>query len=274
MGLAVPNALDWANRVIELPSGGCALAGIRFRGRDLEKSFVDVIATSVLPNADGLEELGALLEHFRAFSPRCYRVRLPGDARHVLELAGHWVSVAPDQLVVVGPVSAIATEEQKPGVPEVELVPSTADAAAPRIGAIYGTVRRVNPDLDEWAAPADADGLGDADEQGLLFDVVVDGQAAGVVAAARDDAYGLTGFVVEEIVLDDDHRGRGLGSAVLRALAQRLPASGSDVLWGHIHPDNTPSLRNALASGRAVCATLTWVTPDGWPGMPGARPVA
>ncbi len=273
VGLAVPDPLDWANRVVELPSGGWALTGIRFRGRDVSKPFVDVIATSVRPDAAGLAELGSVLEDARAFSPLCFRVRLPGDLLRVRALAGHGSSVAPDQLVVAGPVSVIAGREQTPGASAVELVPTTPEAAAPRVAAIYETVRRVTPDLDEWAAPADEDGLGDADEQGLLFEVVVDGRAAGVVAAARDDAYGFTGFVVEEIALDDDHRGQGLGPAVLRALARRLPATEADVLWGHVHADNTPSLRGALASGRAVCATLAWVTPDGWPGMPGARPV-
>lgn len=274
VGLAVPDPLEWANRVIELPAGGWALAGIRFRGRDVTKTFVDVIACSVRPDAAGLEALGSVLGQFRAFSPLCFRVRLPGDARRGSGLSGHGTSVALDQLVVAGPVSVIADGEETRGAASVELVPTTPEAAAPRVAAIYETLRRATPDLDEWVTPADADGLGDADEQGLLFDVVVDGRAAGVVAAARDDAYGFSGFVVEEIALDEDHRGRGFGPAVLRASARRLPATDADILWGHIHPDHTPSLRNALASGRTVCATLAWVTPDGWPGMPGARPVA
>ncbi len=80
VGLAVPDPLDWANRVVELPSGGWALTGIRFRGRDVSKPFVDVIATSVRPDAAGLAELGSVLEDFRAFSPLCFRVRLPGTS--------------------------------------------------------------------------------------------------------------------------------------------------------------------------------------------------
>ncbi len=193
------------------------------RGRDVSKPFVDVIATSVRPDAAGLAELGSVLEDARAFSPLCFRVRLPGDLLRVRALAGHGSSVAPDQLVVAGPVSVIAGREQTPGASAVELVPTTPEAC----GAEGRRDLRDRP--SRHARPGRVGGArrrGRARRRrrtGLLFEVVVDGRAAGVVAAARDDAYGFTGFVVEEIALDDDHRGQGLGPAVLRALARRLP---------------------------------------------------
>lgn len=266
VGLPVADPLLWANRRIELESGRWAVTGIRFRGRDVAAPFVDVIATDVGPDAEGIAELAGVLPHYEPFAPLCLRVHLPGDARSAA-LAGPFTAVT-DQLVVAGPVARMTGHEPGPRSDAVELTRTTPDEAAERVAQIYEEARRTTPSLADWATPADADQLEDADDEGLLFDVVVDGRAAGVVASVREDAYGSTGFVVEEIALDAAHRGRGYGPAVLQHLARRLPASASDVLWGHVHPDNAPSLRNALASGREVVSSFVWITPDGWPGMP------
>ena len=51
---ASADPLDWANRRIDLPTGGWAVAGIRFRGLDVTRPFVDVVATTEPPTPDGL----------------------------------------------------------------------------------------------------------------------------------------------------------------------------------------------------------------------------
>ncbi|SBN61632.1 hypothetical protein GA0004736_0519 [Curtobacterium sp. 9128] len=266
VGLPVQDPLRWANRVVELPSGGWAVTGIRFRGRDLAKPFVDVIATSVAPDASGLAELGATLDAHAEFAPLCFRVALPGDARGDQAPVSSAFAARPDQLVVAAPLAAIRARQPVSG--SVELRATSAESAAARVRSMYDDVRVHEPRLDQWATPSDVATLQDAEEEGLLFDVVIEGRVAGVVAASREDARGFTGYSVEEIVLDDAHRGRGYGPVVLHCLADRLPDGGSDVLWGHINAGNTRSLRNALASGRVVTSTLVWVAPDGSPGMP------
>jgi L-amino acid N-acyltransferase YncA len=263
--LPVADPLLWANRHVQLSSGHWAVTGIRLRGRDVTKPFVDVIATDVAPDPAGIAELAEVLPVYRDFAPLCLRVHLPGDQRSAPASDGF--TAVPDLLVVAAPVSRVA-ERPASGAADVELVRTEPAGAAVRVAAVYDGLRRSEPDLDQWATAADEDALADADDEGLLFDVVVDGRTAGVVAATRDDAYGLTGFGVAEIVLDAEHRGHGYGPLVLRQLARALPAAPADVLWGHIHPGNTPSLRNALASGREVVSSLVWVTPTGSPGMP------
>lgn len=267
VGLPVDDPLLWANQRIQLPSGGWAVTGIRFRGRDVTKPFVDVIATSVTPDAAGLGELAAVLPAYAAFAPLCLRVHLPGAVRATTFPAPADFVATPDQFVVAGPVAAVRERPGRPGSGAVALGPIDPEEAAVRCAAIYADVRRTHPALGDWATPAEAEDLEDAADEALLFGVLVDGQPAGVVAAVREDAYGLTGFLVEEIALDTAHRGKRLGPVVLQRLAERLPAGPSDVLWGHVHPDNTPSLRNALASGREVVSTLVWITPEGSPGM-------
>ncbi len=118
-----------------------------------------------------------------------------------------------------------------------------------------------------WARAEDAESLAACADEGLLFEVLLDGEPAGVVAAVRDDAHGMSGFSVEELCLDADSRGRRLAPGVLQRLVDELPAEDGDVLWGTIHPDNAPSLRNSASVGREVVGGYAWVTPAGLRGM-------
>ena len=52
-GVGIPasaDPLDWANRRIDLPTGGWAVVGIRFRGLDVSRPFVDVVAMRPIPS--------------------------------------------------------------------------------------------------------------------------------------------------------------------------------------------------------------------------------
>ncbi|WIB15215.1 hypothetical protein DEJ34_13915 [Curtobacterium sp. MCPF17_050] len=270
VGLPVTDPLAWANRRIDLPDGGWAVAGIRFRGRDVEKPFVDVIATTATPDAAGLDDLTVLMDHYAAFAPRCLRVHLPGDVSTPGAAAAtpRGATLRADLLVVAGGVDEISAQPPTRRYEDVTLVRTSPEDAAGLVGSVYRERIADQPASADWATPADAESLAEADEQGLLFEVVVAGTVAGLVAAERDDSYGLTGFSVQEIVLDAGHRGRGLGTATGQHLARALPASPTDVLWGHIHPGNRASLANARSMGRQVVSSLVWVTPSGASGMP------
>lgn len=101
-----------------------------------------------------------------------------------------------------------------------------------------------------------------------MFEIRIDGAPSGIVADAREDAYGFRGYNIREICLDVTHRGKRFGPHILQHLAHKLPSANPDcVLWGHIHPANTPSLRNALSIGREIAGRHVWLTPDGYPGM-------
>ena len=269
--LPIEDPLAWANRRVELSDGHWAVVGIRFRGRDIEKPFVDVIATSLPPVPSGFAALGEVLPHFSAFSPLCLRVNMPDPVSGLHALAASHVDAGratPDLLIVARPVAEMLEQPVASRYEDVSLVPCDAVEAEVRVGAIYRELKPARPMLDQWATPADAGTLEDASDEGLLFDIQVRGTSAGVVAIERDDAYGLTGFCMQEIVLDSAYRGQQIGVATLQRLCRELPSAANDVLWGHIHPDNVPSLRNAQQSGRKVVTAHVWLTPTGYAGMP------
>lgn len=267
--------LAWANRRLTLEGGGWAVTGIRFRGRDARRPFVDVVATTRPPTPDGLSVVAdAVLAAYDAFAPLCLRVDAP-DATALVEALSHDPRFGPrcgvDQHVVAGRVEDLRAFARAWAYPVLTLTKGKPEEMAERAAEIYADLRSAEPALAEWAGPEDADSLAESADQGLLFEVYADDTPAGVVAAVRRDDHGLAGFVVQELCLDAAHRGRRLASATVQRLVDELPAVGGDVLWGTIHQANQASLRNALSIGRRHVGGYVWVTPAGLPGMPGGR---
>jgi L-amino acid N-acyltransferase YncA len=263
-----PDPLAWANRRIELADGGWAVAGIRFRALDRARPFVDIVATDQPATPDGLAAVAAaVLPDFEVFGPLCLRVDAPDPAGLVaaLDADPRFGPSDVDQHVVAGQVSSLLKRRVASG-DEVSLRPGEPDRLAERVAQIYAQHSEVSR---QWATPEDVESLAECASQGLLFEVFVEDTPAGVVAAIREDGHGMSGFCVQELCLDAAFRGKGLAARAVHSLAQQLPAEPGDALWGTIHPDNLPSLRQALSLGREIVGGYVWVTPVDHPGMPG-----
>jgi len=263
--------LDWTNRRLDVPDGGWALTGIRFRGGDAKRPFVDVVATTEPPTREGLARVAsAVVPAYQDFAPRCLRVDAP-DPGALVEALGNDERFGPgcgvDMYVVAGPVEELRDQPRVAAYDRVGLRAGDPDQLADLAAAVYAELTASHPEVAEWAQAEDAESLAECAEEGLLFEVLVEGEPAGVVASVRYDAHGMAGFSVQELCLGAGHRGRHVASAVVQRLVEELPANPTDVLWGTVHPDNTPSLRNALSVGRVIVGGYVWVTPAGWPGM-------
>jgi L-amino acid N-acyltransferase YncA len=263
--------LSWSNRILTLDDGaGWALTGIRFRGMDARKPFVDVVACSQVPTRRALLDVATgVARAYDAFSPLCARFAVP-DADGFVKLldAGFGPGSAVDMQIVAGPIRLLRVAPRVATYERVALTAGDPLVLAERARLIYADLAAERPATALWATPESADSLEECATKGLLFDIAVDGRPAGVAAALREDAHGMTGFVVQEIALDRAHRGQGLGPAVLQRLVDRLPGVDGDVVWGSIHPDNVSSMRNALRVGRRPVGAYAWVTPPGLSGMP------
>jgi hypothetical protein len=268
----VDDPLAWANRRLDLPDGGWAVAGIRFRAGDASRPFVDVVATTEPPTPGGLAAVAeAVLPAYRAFAPLCLRVDAP-DASGLVERLGRDPRFGDrcgvDMYVVAGRVERLRKHPRASAYPDVSLRAGDPRELAEQAAKIYAELTAREPELATWAHPEDVDSLTECAAEGLLFEVHVDGSPAGVVASVRDDAHAMAGFSVQELCLDSAHRGRHVAAAAVQRMVDELPAGPGDVLWGTIHPSNIPSLRNALSIGRVHVGGYAWVTPAGLPGMP------
>ena len=72
---------------------------------------------------------------------------------------------------------------------------------------------------------------------------------AGLISAERSPLFGRDALLIKELFLTKRVRFRGLGK-VMESLFLTNLKSSVDVVWGHIHRENEPSLRTALALGR------------------------
>ncbi|MDS2171357.1 GNAT family N-acetyltransferase [Nesterenkonia sp. CL21] len=264
----VEDPLLWADRRITHEDGGWSVIGIRFRGRDLTCPFVDVIASTLSPTSQNVLTIAAdAVEDLAAFRPLTARLtvgELEGLRTGIDELPDSG-PVSVDHHVVAGLVRDINHRTRVASHRRISLEPMDVTLAAARVEEIYAA----HPDSGRWATAASAEELAEAAEDGALFEIFANSEPAGVVSAPRDDDFGLTGHMVQEICLDEQHRGRGYGPAVLQRLCEVLPTPGpGTVLWGTIHPENQPSLRNAYAVGRVTVGGQLWVAPKGHPGMP------
>ncbi len=268
--------LAWANRRLDLPDGGWAVTGIRYRNRDNSRPFVDVVATTAPPTLDALVSIAqVVLPEYETFHPLCLRVTAPEpDAlvKHLRNDSRFGPGCAVDTYVMAGLLTDLRSRPHPRHHDAVTLQPTDPAALTGRVEAIYAQLAEQNPETTLWATPLDAESLSDCAQEKLLFEVMHDGASAGVVAAIRDDAHGMRGFSMEELCLDTAHRGGGLATATLRHLLDQLPGQPGDVLWGSIDPSNLPSLRNAVSIGRGLVAGDVWVTPYGLPGMPATTP--
>lgn len=149
----------------------------------------------------------------------------------------------------------------------VQLQAGDPHQLAQRTATIDATLAGIQPQSVLWAGAGDVASLTECAEEDLLFEVLVDATPAGVVAAVRDDDHAMSGLSVQELCVGAAYRGQGLAGAILRRLPAHLPAEADDVLWGTIHPQNAPSLRNARSFGSVPVGGYVWVTPSELPGM-------
>jgi hypothetical protein len=230
-----------------LPGSPGVLAGIRFKGMDLGRPFVDLLAWDA--PLDWPAVIDRLVVAFADFGPKWIRVRLPGEARPAVARA------AVDQWVVAAPVAELRA---RPPLKPVELDVRATDPALwfDEFRAAFQQFQDDSPDIAPQVSPAD---LADLEGCETVLSVYHQDRWAGVVAAGRGDERAAGGFCMVESFLDRPLRGRRLAGALQRRLVEALPDRGNDSLWGTIHRLNTPSLRTAQSVGRRVVETWWFV---------------
>ena len=164
-----------------------------------------------------------------------------------------------DQWIVAGLVSQLRERPLRPQCERVRLISTNPAEAVTYADEVLARVIKQTPEVATWTEAATLDQLTRCAKTGALCTIEIDGQRAGIIAAARDDANGMRGFQVYEILLDDHARGRGFGPAAMQLLCQILPAKAGDTLWGTIDGGNGASIGNGLAVGREKTAAFVWI---------------
>ncbi len=234
-------ATDFLDRWLPLATGGHVLVGPRWLGLDPDLPFVGVSASDrVLHPGD----TGALQEvarrHFSGFTPGFVLLR-------TADPVGAWPGTRPEMRHVVGPLGELRRRPLPAGLTAIARGDVTHYA---RYVAVHTAHVAREPHHARHARVESEADLRTLATRGLLFDVLVDGAWAGLLAGEPESRWGARGATVVELLLDTPFRGRRLGPHLSGLLARSLPLPDEQLLFGTIHHDNVAAYRAALASGR------------------------
>jgi GNAT superfamily N-acetyltransferase len=160
---------------------------------------------------------------------------------------GTWPDTGSELRQVVGLVGVLRA---RPVPPQLSTSPRTDTEFYPRYKSIHEAQVAAEPDHARHARCEDEDDLAELAGTGLLHDVLVNGEWAGIIAAEPDSRRGVRGATVVELLLTPDHRGRGFGKHLSTLLAKAVPLDDDACLMGTIHSDNVRAYRSAISAGR------------------------
>jgi hypothetical protein len=158
----------------------------------------------------------------------------------------------PDLRWVIGHVAHLRSLPLLPSPASIIALRAPSDLAFyPRYESAHAEVSRgFTPLMRASVRLESGETLAKCRNEGALFEILIDGEWAGIIAATRESGLGLPGFQIAEEILTAPFRGRGLAKPVQREFVAQLPAKDDDFLSGMILAENRPSLRTALGVGR------------------------
>jgi len=235
---------DYMIRHIEVAPGFELLAGIRFRGLDMERPFVAILhRTKNFESEDELRmTMRIIAAEFAVFAPKAvlfYRssedTSFPLPAEHV------------DKRILMGAMSDIAAV---PPVADISIVKATVLDFYERYASEYAVVTERNADfLRTETAELESD-MEECIRDHFTYKIFIAGEFAGVFIAAKQTFLGASGYYVIENLLFEKFRGKGFGPSVQGVVAREFAKLGGKVLFGSIYPSNLPSYKGALGSHR------------------------
>lgn len=195
-----------------------------------------------------------LLHRFAAFEPSAALFFHPSHLPLIAETAGI------DDHLLAAPAREIAGMPKAAGSERVILKRSTGLEFYRRYKAIYEATYVERPELRGEVRTETEDSLAYCLRRGFLFEILVDGKWAGVVAAKWRTLVGIRGVFMVEILLAGDVRGQRLGPAVHQIFAGAVAQAEPDaVIIGTISAKNPWSLRAARRAGRIEIGAWHWV---------------
>jgi len=231
----------YLDRWVPIGDGAHVLVGPRYLGRDPTLPFVMVSASDrPLTPADRTDLQGVAREHLSAFDPGFVMIT-------TADPIGTWPDTRPELRQVVGPLGEL---RRRVAPSELSVTPRRDTAFYDHYLELFDRDVRSDPAHARHTRVEARQDLQDLADRGYLFDVRVDDDWAGVLAAEPDARRGVRGATVVELILDHAFRGRGYGQHLSTLLSRALPLPDDECLLGTIHADNVTSYRSALAAGR------------------------
>lgn len=251
----------FAPRLLSTAGGAAhAVAELRFKGMDRAQPFVELSCFSCDTPAQLAELALGALAAFAPFDPR--RVRVGLRAADAAALAAVGLRVEADLHTLAESLHVLRSREELPA-PRLELrAIHDVRESYEYYASLFESFEASCPDIARELYCSSLEEFADMASYEKSFEAFLEGHRVGLVAATPGELWGHPGWVMHEECLAAEHRGRGLGVDLQRALLTHLDGE-QGVLWGTIHSRNVPSLRTAQRHGRKIVQTHYWLLPSG-----------
>ncbi|MDX6360552.1 MAG: hypothetical protein QOH37_3606, partial [Nocardioidaceae bacterium] len=173
---------SYLDRWLPLDRGGHVLVGPRYLGRDPDLPFMGVSGSDrPLAVSDAESLMAVARREFAAFAPKFVLLTTSDEI-------GSWPGTRPEQRQLVGLLGDLRL---RPLPPELRAVPRADTAIYDRYRQIFDDDVAREPAHGRHTRAETRDDLQELAEQGLLLDVEVDGEWAGLIAAEPDVRRGV-----------------------------------------------------------------------------------
>lgn len=248
--VADTTAGDYSENFYLLENGHRVLAGIRHLSSDPAHPFVHFVLPFV-PSAQDIQFLAQVSRRkFSKFAPKYFSFL----SRPSLGMADVGRDLAAGRHVVAGRVAGLREAPATGTMSRISFEPFDFENGMTWYRQSYTDFHSANPSLSSWVPITDEDDLRSCARDGWIFQVRVDGQRAGLVAAERKKCIGDSGAYMMELLLVPPFKGQGLASEIQRKFIDVLPPD-IELVWGTIDAKNQASLKTALRVGRTVIRT-------------------
>lgn len=240
----IPNTKveDFKERIIETKSGK-VLIGIRFLGMDISKPFVDVWAS--FPIEKELENIVAICkQEFEVFTPKHIRFWVNPNSKF-----GKAFQKYICQSYLVGDIQKIVSSPKPINYENIDLETVTNLNIYDWYTKIHQEFHKDFPDLKSYVMPNSKEIMEDSIKQNLCYLIKYKGEKIGLIAAEKDDYFGVSSMYMNEIIISKAFKGKKLATAAQRKLIE-LNKDDFKYIWGSIDQKNIPSTKNALRVGR------------------------
>ena len=238
-------AEDFRERILDVEKDKFIMAGIRFRGLNVNKPFISIVANFEITN-DRLSSLAKLVKNeFSVFKPIAFQFHLPSE----VELIAPGIGI--DRYTIVGSVEKLIERKLPRRVETIEIVELNNTEFYDDYLSEYKIFHDKNQNLKDEVKPESLEDFKEAISNQLLYKVIIEDKHAGIIAGSAFDYYGIKGVCILEEILYDSFKGKGLGAYLQKEFAKKLRGR-YQLLWGTISSLNQPSLKTAFRNGRKV----------------------
>lgn len=245
----IPNTKveDFKERIFDTKSGK-VLMGIRFLGLDINKPFVNVWSSFPIEN-----ELQKIIDFaknsFKIFQPK--HIRFWANPKNKLSKANQQHIC---QNYLVGSINEISKTEKPSNFESIELVQITNLDFYDWYLELYQEFHQENPNLRSYVALCSKGIFEDSIKQNLCYFIQYKNEIIGIIAAEKDEYFGVPSLYMNEIVISKKFKGKKLATAIQRKLIN-FNKNEFEFIWGNIDQKNIPSTKNAFRIGRKIISS-------------------